>query len=80
MIELDRFLLLGMGSVMKALIELLHHEHHNILTFPMTCICPEDIPDYIMKIKPDLQHIKTHITETNVYQLLEPLINPSLVN
>ena len=78
MIELDRFLLLGMGSVMKALIELLHHEHHNILTFPMTCICPEDIPDYIRKIKPDLQHIKTHITETNVYQLLEPLINPKV--
>ena len=76
MIEITNFLLLGMGSIMKALLELLHHEHHKFLTIPMTCICPEDIPEYIYKIKPNLKHIKTHITEINVYELLEPFITP----
>jgi homospermidine synthase len=78
MVKIESFLLLGMGSIMKALLELLNHEHHKFLTMPMTCICPEDIPEYIFKIKPDLKHVKTHITEENVVKLLSTLINPSV--
>jgi len=74
--KITSFLLLGMGSVMKALLELLNHQHHKFLTMSMTCICPEDIPEYIYKIKPNLKHIKTHITEDNVNDLLKPLITP----
>jgi homospermidine synthase len=74
--QIRHFLLLGMGSVMKALLELLQHEHHSFLKMSMTCICPEVIPEYIFAIKPDLKHIQTHITEENVYKLLEPLITP----
>lgn len=73
--KIRSFLLLGMGSVMKALLELLHHEHHKFMKLPMLCICPEDIPDYIYKIKPNLQHIKTHITADNVIELLTPLLS-----
>ena len=40
-------LMLGMGSIQKALIELLNHEQHYLLQLPITCICPEDIPAYI---------------------------------
>lgn len=78
MFELNNFLLLGMGSVMKALLELLNYQKHTFLQMPMTCICPEDIPEYITNIKPNIKHIKTHITETNVIELLSPLINSTV--
>jgi len=72
-------LLLGMGSIQKALLELLAHERHWLLSLSMICVCPEDIPDYILNIKSDLLHIKTSITEDNVVNLLEPLINSDVL-
>ena len=77
--NIKSLLLLGMGSIQKALIELLNHEQHYLLQLPATCICPEDIPEYIKKMKPDIKHIKTSITENNVINLIEPLIDPSVL-
>lgn len=79
MIKVESLLLLGMGSIQKALLELMHHENHHLLKLPAVCICPEDIPHYIMKIKPDLKHMKTHITSENVNELLEPLISSKVM-
>lgn len=76
--DVKQLLLLGMGSIQKALIELLNHENHKMLSLPAICICPEDIPEHIMLIKPDLKHIKKHITADNVVELLEPLLNPNV--
>jgi homospermidine synthase len=77
--NIKSLLLLGMGSIQKALIELLNHEHHYLLQLPAICICPEDIPTYITKIKPDIKHIKTSITQENVKSLLEPYIIPTVL-
>lgn len=74
MVKIDEFLLLGMGSIMRSLMELLHYEKHQFLKCKMTCICPETIPEYIYKIKPDLKHIKKSITESNYKKLLEPFM------
>ena len=77
--NVGRLLLLGMGSIMRAFLELLSHENHNLLKLPAICICPEDIPDYILKMKPDLQHIKEAITESNVEKLIQPLIDSTVL-
>lgn len=77
--NVERLLLLGMGSIMRAFLELLSHENHNLLKLPAICICPEDIPDYILKMKPDLQHIKEAITESNVEKLIQPLIDSTVL-
>ena len=74
-----KLLLLGMGSVMRAFLELLKLENHHLLDLPAICICPEDIPDYVLKFKPDLQHIKVAITESNVEKLIQPLLNPTVL-
>ena len=75
----EKLLLLGMGSVMRAFLELLKLENHHLLYLPAICICPEDIPDYVLKFKPDLQHIKVAITESNVEKLIQPLLNPTVL-
>ena len=75
----NKLLLLGMGSIMRAFLELLNHEHHHLLVLPAICICPEDIPDYIMVLKPDLQYIKEAITELNVNHVISPLIDSSVL-
>lgn len=75
----ENLLFLGMGSIMRALLELLKHENHHLLALPATCICPEDIPDYIAQMKPDLHHIKAAITESNVKKLIEPLLDSSML-
>jgi len=66
----EKLLLLGMGSIMRSILELLKHENHCLLVLPIICICPEDIPDDILKLKPSLQHIKAAITEFNVDTLV----------
>lgn len=78
MVKIDSFLLLGMGSIQRCLMEILKHERSPFLKLKMTCICPEDIPQYIYTIKPDLRHIKKAITEDNLESLLEPLIAPNV--
>ena len=76
-VKIDQFLLLGMGSIMRSLMELLHHEKHQFLKCKMVCICPEEIPQYIYKIKPDIKHIKKYITESNYEKLLKPFMIPN---
>jgi len=75
----EKLLLLGMGSIMRAILELLKHENHHLLALPAICICPEDIPDDILKLKPDLQHIKAAINESNVEQLIQPLLDSTVL-
>jgi len=76
----NKLLLLGMGSIMRSFLELLKYEHHHLLKLPAICICPEDIPDYILEfVKPDLQHIKATITESNVEQLIQPLLDSTVL-
>lgn len=77
--NINEILLLGMGSVMKSLLELMQHENHPLLNLKMRCVCPEDIPKYIYKIKPSLEHIKTFITQENVNDLLKPFIHNKLL-
>jgi homospermidine synthase len=78
MVKITEFLMLGMGSIARSLMEVLKHEHSPFLKYKMTVICPEAIPDYIYKIKPDIKHIKKYITEDNYIKLLEPLISPAV--
>ncbi len=75
----EKLLLLGMGSIMCAILELLKHENHPLLALPAVCICPEDIPDNILKLKPDLRHIKKAITEFNVGLLIQPLLDSKVL-
>jgi len=77
--KVEKLLLLGMGSIMRALLELLYHEKHHLLQLPATCVCPEDIPNYILKFKPDLQHINAAITESNVEKLIRPLLDSKVL-
>lgn len=73
---IQRILMLGMGTVQRSLIELLHYKHHKLLkTKEIICICPENIPKYIYDIIPHLHHIKTLITSENMTKLLEPLMD-----
>jgi len=73
---IDKLLLLGMGTVQRSLFELMNHKHHKLLKTPIIiCICPEEIPNYIIEIIPQLQHIRTLITDKNMNQLLEPLMD-----
>lgn len=76
MTKIKRLLLLGMGTIQRGLFELLKHKHHKLLkTEEIICICPEDIPEYIMHIIPHCNHIKGYITEENYEKLLNPLMN-----
>jgi len=73
---IKRLLLLGMGTIQRALIELLQHKKHKLLkTEEIICICPEDIPSYILDIVPNINHLKTHITLENMNKLLNPLMD-----
>lgn len=73
---IERLLLLGMGTVQRSLIELLHKLKHPLLkTKQIICLCPEDIPEYIYKIIPKLFHIKMKLTESNQYETLTKLMN-----
>ena len=74
--KLQRLLLLGCGTIQRSLIELMKHKRHPLLKTPqIICICPEDIPDYILDIIPELIHIKTYITNENMNKLLSPLMD-----
>ena len=74
--KIQRLLLLGCGTIQRALIELLNHKRHKLLKTPqIICICPEDIPEYILDIIPELIHLKTHITLDNMNKLLSPLMD-----
>ena len=73
---INRLLLLGMGTIQRSLAELLQKKRHKLLKTPeIICICPEDIPDYIYNIYPNLNHIKTHITKLNQNKLLSLLMD-----
>lgn len=73
---INRLLLLGMGTIQRSLFEILEHKRHKLLKTPeIICICPEEIPNYIMNIIPQLKHIKILITDTNMNKLLDPLMN-----
>lgn len=73
---INRLLLLGMGTIMRSLSELLQKKRHKLLKTPeIICVCPEDIPKYIYDIYPNLQHIKTYITKDNQDKLLSPLMD-----
>ncbi len=74
--KIQRLLLLGCGTIQRALIELLKHKRHKLLKTPqIICICPEDIPQYILDIIPELIHLKTYITNENLNKLLAPLMD-----
>jgi len=73
---IERLLMLGMGTIQRSLIELLKKKKHTLLKTPeIICICPEDIPEYIYEIIPKLKHIKKYITEDNMINLLNPLMD-----
>ena len=72
----ERLLLLGCGTIMRSLLELMKKEKYPLLkTKDIIVVCPEDIPEYIYKIIPKLKHIKTHITEDNMDKLLDVLMD-----
>ena len=77
MTKITEFLIIGMGSIARSLMEVLKKERSPFLKYKITCICPEDIPDYIYRIKPDIHHIKKALTENNMNKILEPLISES---
>lgn len=73
---IDKLLLLGMGCIQRSLLELMNKKKHPLLkTKNIIVICPEDIPKYIYDIIPQLQHIKKYITEDNMTNLLNPLMD-----
>ena len=76
--KVERLLLLGMGSVQRSLIELLDVDKSPLRKLKMTCICPEDIPQYIYKLQPHIEHIQASITESNMKQLILPLIGENV--
>ena len=77
MVKIDEFLIIGCGSIARSFFELLNHEKHDYLKYKITCLCPEDIPEYVYKIKPDLYHIKKTLTEQNMDKIITNLISPS---
>jgi homospermidine synthase len=73
---INRLLLLGMGTIQRSLAELLQKKRHKLLkTVEVICVCPEDIPEYIYDIYPNLKHIKTHLTDDNQNKLLSSLMD-----
>jgi homospermidine synthase len=78
MVKVDEFLLLGMGSIQRSLMELLNVDKSPLRHFKMTCICPEDIPAYIYKLQPQMKHIKKAITEDNMEKLLKPFMRENV--
>lgn len=76
--KIDTFLLLGMGSIQRSLMELMNVDKSPLRHLKMICITPESIPNYIMKLQPQLKHIKKYITDDNMDKLLEPYLLPNV--
>ena len=73
---IEKLLLLGMGTIQRSLLEVLQKKKHKLLkTKDIIVVCPEAIPEYIYKIIPNLKHIKKYITEDNMEDLLNPLMD-----
>jgi homospermidine synthase len=77
MVKIDEILIVGMGSIARSLMEILAHERSPLLEYKITCICPEEIPAYIYRIKPNIHHIKKALTEDNMNKIIESLISES---
>jgi len=76
--KIDTFLLLGMGSIQRSLMELLNVDKSPLRHLKMICITPENIPEYIMKLQPQIIHIKKYITDDNMEKLLKPYLHENV--
>ena len=76
--EIKTLLMLGMGSIQKSLIELIKVDKSDLINLEWICITPEDIPQYIYKIKPNLVHLKLYLKEDNMDAILNELISDSV--
>jgi len=78
MTKITTLLMLGMGSIQKSLIELIKIDKNDLINLDWICICPENIPEYIFKIKPDLHHCKLYLKDNNIDEILNDLISDSV--
>lgn len=73
---INRIVMIGMGTIQRSLIELMKKKKHKLLkTEEIICLCPEEIPEYIYDIIPHLQHLKITLTEDNMDDILNNLMN-----
>jgi homospermidine synthase len=75
--KITNLLMLGCGSIQKSLIELIKIDKSNLIDLEWVILCPEEIPEYIYKIKPDLQHLQIYLKEDTMDDILDRLINSS---